>query len=81
MQATATLKRQLATKGQACDHIRSDAWGVIHHIYKEDGLAGFWKGEWLLMCLAVTSCAADVEVSLQTRQPMSCSSKRIADRF
>lgn len=44
MQATATLKRQLASQGQACDHIRSDAWGVIQHILKEDGLAGFWKG-------------------------------------
>lgn len=45
MQATATLKRQLASKGQACDHIRSDAWGVIQHILQEDGVAGFWKGE------------------------------------
>lgn len=45
MQATATLKRQLVSKGQPCEHIRSDAWGVISHIYKEDGLSGFWKGE------------------------------------
>jgi hypothetical protein len=45
MQATATLKRQLASKGQPCEHIRSDAWGVITHILQEDGLAGFWKGE------------------------------------
>lgn len=45
MQATATLKRQLASKGQACDHIRSDTWGVIQHILQEDGVAGFWKGE------------------------------------
>lgn len=44
MQATATLKRQMASKGQACEHIRSDAWGVITHILQEDGLAGFWKG-------------------------------------
>lgn len=44
MQATSTLKRQLASKGQPCDHIRSDAWGVIQHILKEDGLTGFWKG-------------------------------------
>jgi hypothetical protein len=44
MQATATLKRQLASQGQSCEHIRSDAWGVIQHILKEDGLTGFWKG-------------------------------------
>ena len=45
MQATSTLKRQLASKGQPYQHIRSDAWGVIQTVMRDDGVTGFWKGE------------------------------------
>lgn len=44
MQATATLKRQLAAKGQPYKHICSDTVGVTQNIIKEDGITGFWKG-------------------------------------
>jgi len=45
MQATATLKRQLVARGLSSEHIRSDTWGVMTQVHKEDGICGFWKGE------------------------------------